>query len=175
MTIRPRKAIDHFIIGDAEGTPPRHVASLGVELVAVDAARPDRDVAVHALRAQDRGGGFRRRHHDFAAMVEAPHDVARQRLQRLQVIISEIGVEARVDRGDRGDLVPPRPGDRAVTDDVRAGDMDDVRIELGEVAPDPRREAPAAGDIRSGPGIGTAGTLTRSPVGGKAGSSTVGE
>ena len=53
---------DHLVVGDAERAAPRHVAALGIELLAVDAARPDRDVAVHALRAKDRGGRFRRRH-----------------------------------------------------------------------------------------------------------------
>ena len=71
MTIRPRKAIDHFLVGDPDGPPPVHVAALGIELLAVDAARPDGDVAVHALRAKDGGGRFRRGHHDFAAVVEA--------------------------------------------------------------------------------------------------------
>ena len=113
--------------------------------------------------------------HDFAAVIEAPHDVARERLERLQMIISEIGVEARVDRRDRRDLAAPRPGDRAMADDVGARDMDHVGIEFGEVAPNARAEARSAAGIRSGPGIGIAGMLTRSPVGGKAGSFTVGE
>jgi hypothetical protein len=73
-------------------------------------------------------------------MIEAPHDVARQRLQRLQVIISKIGVEARVHGGHRRDLPPPRPGYGPMPDDVGAGDVDDVGIELSEVAADPRRK-----------------------------------
>ncbi len=61
-------------------------------------------------------------------------------LECLEVIISEIGVEAGVDRGHRRNLVPPRPGHRAVTDDVGTGDMDDIGVELGEVATNARSE-----------------------------------
>src|SRR3954447_22711459 len=46
-----------------------------------------------------------------------------------------------MDRRDSGDFVMPRPGDGAVRDDVWAGDVDNVRVELGEVAPDPRRQS----------------------------------
>ena len=134
----PAEEGDHqLVVGDADRAPPRHVAALGVELVAVDAARPDRDVAVHALRAKDRGGRFGRRHHHFAAAVEAAQDRAHVGLEHLQMIISEIGLEPRVDRGHGGDLVLARPGHRAMADDVGAGDMDDVGVELGEVALDP--------------------------------------
>ena len=65
-------------------------------------------------------------------------------------------------------LFAPRPGHRAVADDVGARDVDDVGIELGEVAPDPRRQCDRQ-PIFGAPGIGTDGMLTRSPVGGKAG------
>ena len=58
-----------------------------------------------------------------------------------EVIIFEIGFEARVDRGDHGDAAPPRPADRAMGDDVGAGDVDDVGGEVGEVAPDAERHA----------------------------------
>ena len=91
------------------------------------------------------------------------------------MVIFEIGVEARVDRGDDGDAALPRPADRAVGDDVGAGDVDDVGREGGEVAADARAACAAAGDIRGGPGSAIGGTLTRSPVGSNAGLSTVGE
>ena len=85
-------------------------------------------------------------------MVEAAHDVARQRLERLQVVISEIGVEPRMHRRDRGDLPAPRPGDRAVPDDVGARDMDDVGIELGEIAADTRAGSASGMPIFRAPG-----------------------
>ena len=71
-------------------------------------------------------------------MVETTHDVARERLQRLEVIISEISIEARVDRGHSGNLVSPRPGDCPMPDDVGTGYVHHVRVELGEIAPHPR-------------------------------------
>ena len=148
---------DHLVIGDAERTAPFHVAAFGIELIAVDASRPDRDVAVHALRAQDRRGRFGRGHDDFAAAVETAKDRAHIRLERLQMVISEIGLEAGVDRGHRGDLVLARPGDRAVADDVGAGNMDDVGIEFGEVALDPAGERDRRGDILRGWGSGARG------------------
>src|SRR5206468_2394864 len=102
---------DHFIVGNPERAAPCHVAAIRVELLAVDAARPDGNVAVHALRTEDECGGLRGRHDDFAATIETAHDMASDRFERLQMVISEIGVKAGVHRGDSGDLVPPRPGD----------------------------------------------------------------
>src|SRR5437763_10706478 len=63
---------DHFVIGNALLAAPLHVASFGVELVAINASGPDLDVAVHSLRAKDGRGRWRRRQDDLAAMVEAP-------------------------------------------------------------------------------------------------------
>ena len=89
------------------------------------------------------------------------------------MIISEIGLEPGVDRGDGGDIAPARPGDRAVGGDVGAGDMDDVGRERLEVAADPRGSA--GGKRYSGRlGMAPTGMPTRSPVGGKAGLSTIG-
>ena len=73
ITIRPRNAMTISSSAMPWSRAPLHVAALGVELVAVDAARPDRDVAVHPLRAKDRRGRFGRRQHHFAAVVEAAH------------------------------------------------------------------------------------------------------
>ena len=100
---------DQLVVLDAEAAPPCHVAAARVELVAVDAARPDRDVAVHPLGAQHRGHRFGRRDDRVAAAIQPAHDRARRRLEHLQMIISEIGLEARVDRGDGGDVVRAGP------------------------------------------------------------------
>ena len=166
---------DHVIVGDAVRGAKVGAAPVGIELRAVDAARPDRDVAVHALGAQDGGGRFGGRDERVAAAVEAAQDRAHGRLEPLEVIICEIGVEARVDRGDDRDVARPRPADRAVRDDVGAGDVDDVGGEGGEVAAHADAGCAAAGDIRAAREWRLAGTLTTSPTASKAGSSTVGE
>ena len=51
------------------------------------------------------------------------------------MIIFEVGLEPRMDRGGNSDLAFARPGHRAVPDDVRTGDMDDIGREVVEVAP----------------------------------------
>ena len=82
------EADDHLVIADALGTAPFKAAALGIELGAVDAARPDRNVAVHPLIAKHRGSRFRRRDQCVAAQIQPPHDRPHQRLQRLQMIIA---------------------------------------------------------------------------------------
>ena len=141
----------------------------GLNCVAVDAAGPDRDVAVHALGAQHRGEGFGRNQQRVAAAVEAAHDRADQRLEHLQMIISEIGVEPGVDRSDDRDVARPRPADRAVGDDVGAGDMDDVGRELGKVAADARGSSAIGMRYSRRVGMENDGTWTISPVARKGG------
>ena len=158
---------DHFVVGDAERSPPFHVAALGVELVAVDAARPDRDVAVHALRAKDRGGRFGGRHHDLAAAIEAPHD-------RRAPAARAPADDNKQDRYRSGCGPTRRPRSCAAAPRSRRDDRrcrgwrrgrrsDRTRRGRGERAP-----GSASGMRYSDrPGIGIDGTLTRSPVGGE--------
>jgi hypothetical protein len=129
---------DHLIVTNAVRAAPLHVAPLGVELIAIDPARPDGDVAVHALRTENSPGRFGGRQNNFTAMIEAAHDAPRERFERLKMIISEIGIEPRMHRRHCRDLVPASPADRAMTDKVRARDVDDVRIEPFEVAAHPQ-------------------------------------
>src|SRR6185369_5916206 len=75
-----KKGDDHLVIGDALRAAPLHVATLRVELLTIDPASPDADIAVHTLSAQNGGGGLRRGKHHFAAVIEAAHDFARKGL-----------------------------------------------------------------------------------------------
>ena len=170
ITSRPRKATTSSSSAMPSAAAPIHVAAAGIELLAVDAARPDRDVAVHALGAQHRGGRFGGRDDRVAAAVEAPHDRAHRRLEPLEMVISEIGLEAGVDRGDGRRCLRRRAQLTA-----RWATMSGLAIwtMLGAKSARSRRtragQCAAAGDIRRGRGIGTDGTLTRSPVGSNAG------
>jgi len=71
-------------------------------------------------------------------MIEPPHQDTDERLQIFEMIISEISVEARVDRCNRRDSAPSRPAYRAMTDDIGCGDVDDVGLELGKILPNAR-------------------------------------
>src|SRR5205085_1638601 len=63
-----------------------------------------------------------------------------QRFEPLEMVIFEIGLEAGVHGGGNGDLALARPGDRAVADDVWAGDVHQVGSESLEITPDPARK-----------------------------------
>ena len=147
---------------------PCHVSATGIELVAIDAAAPDRDVAAHPLGVEHGRSRFRRGEDCIAALVDAAHDTAGERLQRLQVIIIEIGVEPRVDGCDNRQscAAAPRsphggrscPGPRSAPGSARMPQgRDGFRTETSPMRYSGR------------PGTGTEGTLTRSPVGSNAG------
>ena len=106
----PKKGDDQFVVGEPHASTPFHIAPLGVELVAIDAARPDRYVSIHSASAQDGGRGFGRRHDNFAPAIEAAENRADEGFEPLEMIISEIGFEPRVDRSDRGDMALASPG-----------------------------------------------------------------
>src|SRR3546814_3057743 len=75
-----------------------------------------------------------------AAAIEPAQPGDAERFEKGEVIIAEIGFEARVDRtGDRN-MPPPRPGRGLPRHAVGAGDMEDVGGKFGDILAHPRRK-----------------------------------
>ena len=170
MTIRPRKAMTSS--SSSMPSPRRQSMSRRSGLncsrstprVQIEMSRFIRwarsTAAIEFGRSKDR----------VAAPVDSAHDRADERLERLQVVVIEIGVEPGVDRCDGGDLAAARPADRAMRDDVGRGDVNHVGREIREVAAHAAASAPS-GRRYSSPrrAQATTGMLTSSPVGSNAG------
>src|SRR5690606_2446322 len=92
----PEEADRYRIVGDAMRTAPGEIAPLGREDLAVDAALPQRDVVVHALRAQHLDQPRRRRHQRVALAVELADPSLARLLQEAEVIIAPVCLEPRV-------------------------------------------------------------------------------
>ena len=165
MTIRPRNTTTISSSRDAERPPPLHVAPLGIELLAVDPARPDRNVAVHALRAEHGGGRFRRRDHNFAAVIEAPHDAARPAAPAPADDNKRDRCRSACGPKRRRRFVPPCPGHGAMPDDVRSSRRERCSDRTRRGRGGRSRGRPSGSRYSERPGIGKDGRLTRSPVG----------
>ena len=140
ITSRPTKPITGSSSAMPSDAPPGQVAPPGIEDLAVDAARPDADVVVHPLVAQQLRHRIRRREDRVAAAVEAAQDRQQHRLEEGHAVIARIGLEAGVDRGDHRQVPSARQRHRAVAGNVGAGDVEDVGPEGLEVPARPRRE-----------------------------------
>jgi hypothetical protein len=172
---QPADEADHrLVVADAEPAPPGEVAAVGIEDLPVDAAGPDADIVAHPLLAKQLRHRVGRREDGVAAAVEAAQYRLHHRLEEGEAVIAEIGLEAGVDRGDHRDVHMAGQRDRAVAEHIGAGDVEDVRAEGADVAARPRRQHHRnLYSLRRG--IDRLGMWTTSPLGGKAGSATVGE
>src|SRR3546814_15681988 len=83
------------------GAAPGAIAAAVMKDLAVDAARPDADIVVHALLAQQLRHRFRGGEDGVAAPVEAAQESQRQRLEEGEPVITGIGFEARVKTEER--------------------------------------------------------------------------
>ena len=143
------------VVLDAERAPPGEVAAAGIEDLAVDAARPDADVVVHPLVAQQLRHRIRRREDGVAAAVEAAQHGEHDRLEEGHAVIARIGLEAGMDRGDHRQVPVARQRHRAVAEDVGAGDVEDVGAEGAEVPAAPAAEWHRPSLYSERPGNGT--------------------
>ena len=117
---------DHFVILHAVRAAPLHAPPPGVELIAVDPASPDRNVAAHPLRVEHCRGRFGRRDDRIATPIQSPKQRPERRLEQAQPIIFQIGLEPCVDRRHHRNAPRAGPGHGAVRDHVGARDMDDI-------------------------------------------------
>src|SRR3546814_9054423 len=76
-----------------------------MEKLAVDSPAPYRDVSRHALVVEHGGHAFRRGVDLFAALIKPPQNRLAHRLEPGHAIIAKIGLEPRMDGGDRRDVV----------------------------------------------------------------------
>src|SRR3546814_3758595 len=116
----------------AKVAPPPHVAAAGMENLALDPAGPDADVIIHPLLTQHLRKAFGRRDQRVAAAIEPAQPGDAERFEKGEVIIAEIGFEARVDRTGERNMPPPRPGRGLPRHAVGAGDKEDVGGKFGE-------------------------------------------
>jgi len=144
------------VVFQAEAAPPFEVAPAGVENLPVDAARPDPDVVVHPLVAEQLRHRIGGREDRVAAAVEPAHRGEQNRLQERHSVIARVGFEPGVDRGDHRQVPFVRERDRAMAGDVGAGDVQDVGLERLQIPAHPRRDPQAelilgtAGNRQSG-------------------------
>ena len=130
-----------LVVGDPERATPFEVAAAGIEDLAIDAPAPDADIEGHALIAQQLRHRFGRRDDRVAAPIEAAQHRFDDRLQEGEAIIAGVRLEPGMDRRDDRHAAPTRQADGAVAEDFRAGDVDHVRREGGDVASDRERNA----------------------------------
>src|SRR3546814_15236017 len=90
-----------------------------MEKLAVDSPAPYRDVSRHALVVEHGGHAFRRGVDLFAALIKPPQNRLAHRLEPGHAIIAKIGLEPRMDGGDRRDVVALRPRHRPVPEELR--------------------------------------------------------
>ena len=90
------------IVANTERPAPRHVPPAGIEDPLLDPARPDADVVIHPLVAQHLRKAFGGCDQRVALAVELAQPGDDDGFEERQVVIAEIGLEARVHRaGDR--------------------------------------------------------------------------
>ena len=88
------------IIAKAQPRAQLCIPVAGMEGFGVDAAGPDADVLAHALRPHGRRHRLARRHDMVTALVEAAKHGEQGALEKAQPIVTGIGLEPRVHRGD---------------------------------------------------------------------------
>ena len=119
----------------AESTRARRLAVMRrVVQRAIDAARPHAD-ALYAVRGEDVRERVARRQRRRTAAMEAPHTKPIERLEAnvAQAIIAKVALEARVVRADDRNIPRERPLLRRVAHRVLYCNVDDGRIECGEL------------------------------------------
>ncbi len=130
----PQKRYRHIGIGDALRASPCVVAAIGMEDAAIDAARPDRDIVVHTLIAQDIDHALRWRHQRVAPAIQFADPAFQNRPQKSHIVECGICFEPRVHRCDHRQAAILRPTHGGARAEIRAGDMQDVGREGRQIA-----------------------------------------
>jgi hypothetical protein len=135
----PDEADHRHVVLDTEPAAPFHVAPLRVEDFPVDPARPDADVVVHPLIAEQLSHGIGWGEDRVAAPVESPERGDHDRLKEAKAVITKVGLETSVNGGHDRQVQLVRESHRPMAEHLRAGDVKDVGLEALNVPLHPWR------------------------------------